>query len=284
MSLSREQTFELWTPPASPWVIWAKPVLFAFLPARSSEPHDEGLVLPRAPRADWAPPADGRTALVVDLPGVLSVRLAEALVHRGFRPIPLFNAVAGPHGVAPDPDDPAGPLVDVYPIAEAIQVASARLFEPLRALPPEAPPAFLLHADRREGRRPEHGAFDNRSLSLPTDFPSAAFLQSRGISRVLLVIDVASMLSTAGQPATDLAHTLLRWQKAGISLESCGVDDNLALQSPADRITVESPRWFRAVWHNALSVLGLRRNPMGGFGGRLPIPSGSSGWSGAGSG
>lgn len=111
-----------------------------------------------------------------------------------------------------------------------------------------------------------------------TEQPSR--LQSRGVLRVLLVIDAANMLSSAGQPEADLAHTLLRWQEAGIHIESCRVDDTLELRSSPDRITVERPRWFRALWHNALSVFGLTKNPLGGFGGELPIPSGSSGGAG----
>lgn len=92
-----------------------------------------------------------------------------------------------------------------------------------------------------------------------TEQPSR--LQSRGVLRVLLVIDAANMLSSAGQPEADLAHTLLRWQEAGIHIESCGVDDTLELRSSPDRITVERPRWFRALWHNALSVFGLTKTP-----------------------
>jgi hypothetical protein len=273
MLLTREQTFDLWAPAASPWSPWVKPVLFAYLPdvARA---HAEGMA-GRAARAEWAPAADGTSVLVVDLPGVRSVQLAEALAHNGYRPIPLFNAVPGP--MADPIDRVAQPLVDVYGIASALQAATVRSADTLLALPAEAPPVFLLDANRRLGRAPEPGAFDNRSVSLPTDFPSAALLKSRGVTRALLVIEAEHMLSTAGQPQTDLAHTLLRWQEAGLAIDSCGVDQALELRSPSDPIVVERPRWYRAAWHNALTVLGLRRNPLGGFGGELPIPSGSTG-------
>lgn len=271
--LSREQTFDLWAPTVSPWSPWVKPVLFAYLPSLSPSRLAE-LAESAAPRAAWAPPADGSCSIVIDLPGVLGVKLAEGLARHGYRPVPLFNAVPGP---LEQPEIGRQPLVDVYGIAEAIEATSNRLVEPLRALSNDAPPAFVLDANRRIGRAPQPGAFDNRSVSLPTDFPSAAFLQSRGIGRVLLVIGSAHMLSTAGQPETDLAHTLLRWQEAGILIESCGVNENLELRSAPDRITIERPPWFRAVWHNALSVMGLRRNPLGGFGGELPLPSGPSG-------
>lgn len=274
MLLSREQTFDLWAPAASPWSPWVKPVLFAYLPDIAPTRLEE--VTASAPdRTAWAPAADGTSTLVIDLPGVRSVELAEALTQNGYRPVPLFNAVPGP--MADPIDRIVQPLVDVNSIAKALQAASTRLVEALRALPAEAPPVFVLDGDRRIGRTPEPGAFDNRSVSLPTDFPSAAFLKSRGIARVLLITEAEHTLSTAGQPQTDLAHTLLRWQEAGLPIESCGIDEHLQLRSSPDRIIVERPRWFRAAWHNALSVLGLRRNPLGGFGGELPIPSGSAG-------
>jgi hypothetical protein len=251
--------------------VWAKPVLFAYL-ADVLEPDSEsapattsGPVL-----SDWAPSADGSTLLVVDLPGVRSVRLAEALAQLGFRPVPLFNAVP-----AATLHDVSGSccVVEVSPIIDAIRGASFRMLQQLRDLGPEAPAAFLLDAGRRLGPAPRSGDFDNRSVSLPTDFPSATFLQSRGVSRVLLVNDGDRRRIASYQPATDLAHTVLRWQTAGIQILACSLDSRLQATETRS-IQVTRPTWFRAFWHNALSTLGLRRNPLGGFGGVLPLPSG----------
>ena len=219
----------------------------------------------------WAPRADGTTVLVIDLPGVQSVRVGESLVHAGFRPIPLFNAVPGPSG-SRERDDPHQTVVDVYPIIDAIGQASARLCDLLERLPATAPPAFLLDAQRRLGKERHPGDFDNRSVSLPTDFPSATFLQSRGVTSAVVVLDSHGRPMSGGQPATDLAHTLLRWQAAGITILSCTLDAELAGASPRT-INVARPSWFGSIWHNALSVVGLRRSPMGGFGGTLPVPS-----------
>jgi hypothetical protein len=35
---------------------------------------------------------------------------------------------------------------------------------------------------------------------------------------------------------------------------------------------VAAPPWYRAAWHRALAVLGLRRGGHGGFGGLVPRP------------
>lgn len=251
--------------------MWCKPVLFAHLPNTMTPMGGNQQSLPVF--APWAAHADGSTVLVVDLPGVQSVRMAETLVHAGFRPVPLFNAVPGPEGLDDtERDNSARTAVDVRPIIEALEQATLRLREPLQCLSAAAPPAFLLDGDRRLGKDPRPGDFDNRSVSLPTDFPSATFLQARGVRRAIVVFDAQSRMVTGDQPATDLAHTLLRWQTAGITIFSCALDENLE-GGNLQTIAVARPTWFRAIWHNALAVVGLRRNPMGGFGGELPVPS-----------
>ena len=55
---------------------------------------------------------------------------------------------------------------------------------------------------------PGPGTFDNRWVVFPQDFPSAAFLRSRGVAEVLLI-------QAGAQPQEDLAHVLLRWQQGG---------------------------------------------------------------------
>ncbi len=275
MHLSREEAFDLWAAPLSPWSAWCKPLVFSYLPATITPRRND--LPPTSVVPPWAPATDGSTVLVIDLPGVQSVRVGETLTHAGFRPVPLFNAVPGPSR-RPDPEienprrDNTWTLVDVFPIIRAVGQATRRLRDVLRHLPPTAPPAFLLDADRRLGKESRPGDFDNRSVSLPTDFPSATFLQSRGVTRAIVVLDWYGRPASGGQPATDLAHTLLRWQAAGIAILSCTLDENLEGPSP-EPINVTRPSWFGAIWHNALIVMGLRRNPLGGFGGKLPVPS-----------
>jgi hypothetical protein len=265
---TREEAFELWAPAQSPWSVWTKPVLFAHLP-RALDAED----VPAQPieRELWEPHAAGSTLLVIDLQGARAVQLGEALVGVGFRPVPLFNAVpatdppAWPRGAMP------GALVDVGPLIDALQAATLRLGEALRRLPATAPPAFLLHSERRHGV-PTPGDFDNRSLSLPTDFPSAAFLQSSGITKALLILEAGDPDGDGNQPSPDLAHTLLRWQNAGLAIGVARVDAGFRV-STIQPVVVRAPRWFRRLWYGVLALVGLRRHPLGGFGGTLPLPS-----------
>ena len=183
-------------------------------------------------------------------------------------PLPLVyetHAQYAPHAPLRIAANPVS-LVDVAPIRAALVLHAAQLAA--LSLAPGAPPVFLLDADRRIGRGPlTPGRFDNRSVSLPTDFPSGNLLLSKGFRRAIVV------QRSGGPPQEDLAHTLKRWQDAGIRIGVKGWD------VPGGSIPVEvrRPSLFRALWHRLIVTAGLRRNPLGGFGGTLPEPSSSGG-------
>ena len=279
--MTAEQIFELWAPQGARWSQWAKPVLFAHLGLpRESPVSSAGRVELAAPVAPPSPPlagiepADGTTAVVVDLPGAAGVAAGLVLAESGYRPVPLYNAVPSPSPGGPIPGGSVA--VDMAQVLEALRAGAERVG--VARLPDDAPPAFLLDARRRtaDSRVLQPGAFDNRSVSLPTDFPSANLLLASGIRRVIVVqLD-------EGQPQADLSHTLRRWQDAGMEVlvlatgvalpgESGGTSGGTAA-SPRP-ITVNKPRWYRHLWHGMLARLGLRPNPLGGFGGFLPVPS-----------
>lgn len=255
--MTKEQAFQIWAPPGGPWSAWVKPVLFAHLP-HVFEPIEQGAA---SIDARWAPPADGRTALVIDLPGAQGIQLAAALVLDGYRPVLLYNAAPGPIG---SPNEWGGQaLVEVWPIIAMIRqltpfIAGQKFFY-------GAPPAFVLDASRRVARGPvAPGRFDNRSVSFPTDFPSANLLLSRGIREVLLV------QHDGNAPQPDLAHTLRRWQQAGIEIRLQLLEEPGRAPVP---ITVRRGSPFGWVIYRVLTLLRLRRHPLGGFGGVLPEPS-----------
>lgn len=249
--MKRKELYETWAPAASPWSPWVKPVLLAAL-AEGEAP--EGPPAPVVGGLDWAPPADGASVIVCDLPGPLSVGVAIALaVGRGYRPVPLFNAVPEP----PEDSGKFAPAVDVRWTIGAL-AASTPLLAALTLLP-EAPAVFLLDSLRNPGSRDPEG-FDNRSLSFPTDFPSATVLLSRGVRRVILV----KPLGAAPQP--DLTHTLRRWQDAGLPILTASPEQT----EPPSEIVIAKPSFFRLLWYRLLATLGLQRNPLGGFGGYLP--------------
>ncbi len=255
-----EMVYAAWVPAEGVWSLWARPVLFAQM-AESPEPPagDGGPAEPAASGiqaapagAAWIPRAGEGAMLVVDLPGEESVRTGLALAGRGYRPVPLYNACTGPQEV-----------IDQGPILRALRRGATSLRT--LTLAADAPPAFLLDDRRMSPAGPMRpGAFDNRWQVFPEDFPSARLLTARGFRRAVLV------QRGRRQPQEDLAHVLRRWQDAGIAVEAKDVADG----RPPLPITVASPRWYRALWHRALAILGLRRCRQGGFGRIVPEPGG----------
>ena len=255
--MNSEQAYEVWAPERSPWSPWVKPILFASQPIWD----DTGAgALDGFQEPAWSSAFDPSTAIVVDLPGVEGVLWGVALARKGWRPVPLYNALPG---ATADPGSSASALVDVSSIVRAMRRATA-ILGPL-ALAEDRPPAFLLDAQRRygTGAAAQPGRFDNRSISLPTDFPSGMFLRSRGIARVVLIQPANA------SPQEDLAHTLLAWQEAGLSI----LARTSSTDVPPEPIRVARPSRFRVHWYRLLATLRLRRSPLGGFGGMTPVPS-----------
>ncbi len=276
--MTKQSIFDAWAPPSAVWSRWAKPVLFSQM---DSIARDENIAPGLPVDVSWAVDSDRATAMVVDLPGAQGVTMALSLAAIGYRPVPLYNACAAPAG------DTA--LVAVRPIM--IALASAALSLQSFGLPDEAPPAFLLDAKRNPAAvapPPEivddkstslpsflmvaegdtamiivSMLFDNRSISLPTDFPSANLLLSRGIRRIVVIQPRHT------EPQADLSHSLLRWQQAGLTILAAAIDE----PDPPRPITIKRPRAYRLLWYNLLAKMGLYSNPLGGFGGFLPMPS-----------
>jgi len=253
--MTANELFEIWAPPSSVWSPWAKPVLFAHEDLLEQDARREEA----SPHTDWAPPPSEGTAIILDLPGAAGVQLGAALARKGYRPVPLYNALPAPaREVLLEAGAPIEPrtAVNVMPILRALRDEAP----PLAAisLPPNAPPAFLLDANRQgEGQALQDSDFDNRSICFTTDFPSVNFLAAQNIQRGLLV-----QLSGL-QPQTDLAHTLRRWQDGGLTLQCRQLE-------PPERawpLDVPRPPWYRAMFQRALASFGLRPARGGGFGG-----------------
>src|SRR5687767_11087046 len=169
--MTNEECFEAWAPTGAAWSPWAKPVLFTHLltvaPAAAPDAGARDLL--------WLPPADGRTVLLVDLPGVESVTMGLTVARRGYRPVPLYNTSVGPSAIVN---------------AEIIASHLASGAETLRGLGLRdgAPPAFLLDSMRMTPSvLPGPGTFDNRWVVFPQDFPSGTLLRSRGVADALLI-------------------------------------------------------------------------------------------------
>jgi hypothetical protein len=255
--MNREEVFDCWAPTGATWSGWVKPVLFAHLPRPLPSPPEL-----QTPDLSWAPPPADLVALVIDVDGPASVAIGLVLAGRGYRPIPLFNACPPPIPEAQSPaEDPS--VIDVTSILAGLVHGCERLRQ--AALTPDAPPAFLVDANRQTPRRTvDVGAFDNRSVVFVTDFPSAAFLAGRGITKAILIRDQAN------PPESDLAYALGAWQRGGIAIE------HKALSDPGPPAPYRPTRagWLAGFRFRLRAWLAWRRNAAGEFGEFVPAASG----------
>ena len=246
---SPEECYAAWAPDDSLWSAWAKPV--AFLPSWGQS-FAEVSPDSTSARVPTAVTFQASAVVIVDLPGEEAVHMGIGLARHGFRPVPLFNGTSGP-----------AELIDVRPITRAL-ISGAPAIEQYR-VPPDAPPAFLLDSRRKEpAAPPKPGAYDNRWVVLPQDFPSGALLASRGIRFTTLIRRGGVTVPP------DLAHVLLRWQDHGIRTRVIDVSSNAV----TDYLDVPRPSFFQMAWYAAIAVFGLRRSNVGGFGSRIPESGG----------
>lgn len=269
--MTPEELYALWAPADSVWSQWVLPVPFAqlFCPEVSAP-----IELPQF-NLDGLPEAETRDlAIVADMPGADAIFYGLGFLARGFRPVPVIDGSPGPECNPLLPRPPLSPavapskavsIVDMRELLRALCQGAAGLREAKVA--PDAPPAFLIDSKRMSGGATAvEGAFDNRWMVFPQDFPSSHFLREHGIRRVVYVHD-----RFLPRPQDDLAHILLRWQEGGIVIES----KSARFGDASVPIKVNRPFRFRAVWYRALAALGLRRNDAGGFGGYPLNPSGA---------
>lgn len=245
--------YRTWAPDSTAWSAWVKPVLFAHLPAGGSTFLTS---VDTPPDCLWLGTRCHNAALVLDLPGAHSVRVGLQLAATaGFRPIPLFTS-------AP-PDSVVYPaLVPTDNTLHALQELTRELAT-LR-LAPEAPPAFLLDANRLGPGlgSPPVETFDNRSAVFASDLPSARLLREHGITRCVVVRDPSKLITE------DLGYALLPWRKAGIAFEFL-----TASGTPLDFSWPPSGFWSRMLYRAEL-LFRLKPGAQGGFGRFIPEASG----------
>lgn len=255
--MTKEEALQIWTPPQSRWSQWVKAILFAFM---------DGQFAPSRPRSlkinlDWAP-KNNDTAIILNLSREDGVFWGIELAKQHYQPIPLYNALPFPPDTKMTPRSRPVATVVVEPILAALYEESAVL-QKIR-LPNDAPPAFLLDADREIALAdPVAGVFENRSVCFPTDFPSPDFLIACGIRKAILV-------QNDNEIAHDLNRVLLPWQESGIQIFRKSPHDRIG----ADRITVKRVSTLRSAWERLRIIFGLRRGELGGFGGTLSSSGG----------
>jgi hypothetical protein len=215
---AKAEVFEAWAPAASRWSAWVKPVLFAVMRPQHAETDPPSH---QQSNLSWVQLDDRATIYVLDLPGAEGVSAGLDFADRGIRPIPVYNALPAPIQHQASASTHIDAIVDVEPIIAGLWRGAVFLKQ--KALSPAALPAFLLDSNRNSSvPAGVAGYFDNRSISFPSDFPTAEYLRSAGVSRVVLVKRDTSVAQS------DLAQTLRRWQDAGLQIQLKRLDNDAA--------------------------------------------------------
>lgn len=237
---SNLETYKIWAPDNALWTQWAKPVLFMHQPK-----FDKDFKLD-IPEIDWIQGVDGRTLIIVDLPGHAGVCEALALARFGYRPVPVYNGVS---------EQSSSTVVKVDDIVQALYEGADELST--YSIPPDAPPVFILDSNRMTGSGRIRGQYDNRWCVFPQDMPSAAFLSKEGFKKVIV-------RSVSIQ--NDLSHIIRRYQDEGIDIYLCNGEE-------IRKMPVVKPSKFKSLSYRFMVICGLTRNAAGGFGGWIPEPT-----------
>ena len=189
-----KEIYKVWAPYGKKWVDWVRPVPFVEMEHYSKQYTYSDFSIPTVPYIDEST-AD--TAILVDLPGMESVKEGLALSGKGFRPIPIFNGTAEQQG--------SRATVDNQSAGIALLLGAPILDE--AKLKEDAPPAFLTDRNRLQRFKMDVSVFDNSWDVYSQDLPSAEYLLNNGIQRVIVV---------SQNIARDLKKILYDYQKKGI--------------------------------------------------------------------
>lgn len=139
------------------------------------------------------------TAVVVDMPGTGSINAGICLAKEGFRPIPIYNGVIE--------EENSKSVVDNQSVSAGLLWMAKELLN--IEISDDAMPAFLLDSNRLIQYKSKISVYDNSWDVYRQDMPSADYLKSNSVKKILLISERIS---------GDLRKILLAYSKAGIEI------------------------------------------------------------------
>lgn len=188
--------YKIWAPYGKKWVDWVRPVPFVEMNFYSKMYNYSDFTISDISYVDET---CTDTAVIVDLPGMESVKEGLALAKVGFRPIPIFNGTAEQPGARATVDNQSSGIALAF--AADILVGTD--------IKDEALPAFLTDRNRLQRYKMDVSVFDNSWDVYPQDLPSAEYLLNNGIRKVMVV---------SPSIARDLKKILYDYQKKKIEI------------------------------------------------------------------
>ena len=194
--MTEKEIFRIWAPVGKKWVDWVRPVPFVEINEFSKMYHFSNLTIPTI---DCLEKDAADAAIIVDLPGVESVKMGIALAKEGYRPIPIFNGTIEQKGARATVDNQSVGMALIWGASELSNIE----------ISDDAQPAFLTDRNRMNRFKMEASVFDNSWDVYPQDIPSAEYFLENGIRKIIIIGESLSK---------DLKKILYKYQKKNIEI------------------------------------------------------------------
>jgi len=171
--MNKKDIYQIWAPLANKWSRWVRPVPFFYCEKPSTTYQTQITNLPFIPYQDKL---DSTWAIIVDLPGISSIKQGLSLAKSGFIPIPVYNGTEG--------NENSRNTVDNQAIATCLYL-NAKLRQSIQ-VPDNANPAFLMDENRLNRFQANRSIFDNSWDIYHQDLPTGKYLFENGINKVLV--------------------------------------------------------------------------------------------------
>lgn len=194
--MTNKEIYKIWAPDKKRWVDWVRPVPFINIDDSSSRKE---FIDYRIPSINYLKEVLNDTALIIDIPGIDSIKEGISLAKLGYRPIPIFNGTDPPIGSTSTTNNQ---IIKPLLIWGAFELKNIKLKN-------DAPPVFLLDQNRLNRYKINNGIFDNSWDIYDGDLPSPKYLLENGINKIIV---------RSNFQAKDLRKILYKWQKNNIKI------------------------------------------------------------------
>jgi len=193
--MTGKEIFKIWAPSNSKWTNWVRPVPFTAINDKLELYKTNNFTIPDIKYIKELT----CSAIIVDLPGLESIKEGIALSKMGFRPIPIYNGTIQQQG--------ARSTIDNKIIVDGLIYGAYELEKIM--IKDNALPAFLLDSNRLNRLKVDVSIFDNSWDIYDQDMPSAEYFLKNGINKIIV---------RGNKIQKDMKKILYKFQKQGIEI------------------------------------------------------------------
>lgn len=193
--MTGKEIYRIWAPNGAKWIDWVRPVPFVVI---NNDLKLYNISDFKSTNIDYIKESTN-TAIIVDLPGVESIKEGISLCNFGFRPIPIYNGTIEQEGARATTDNKVITTGLIYGASKLEKISIKN----------DAPPAFLLDTNRTNRYKMSISIFDNSWDIYDQDLPTAEYFLNNGIDRIIVRSDKLQK---------DLKKILYKFQNKGITI------------------------------------------------------------------